>query len=186
MKKVILVFLMAFIVNVMSAQTYYVEADGIGPVKSGLNYKTLPKAVAGLYDKASVFVEYDEMEDETVHVVTYYLKGAENLYARAYESGEIFSVKSASKTLRTKSGAYEGMRARDFIKLPGVKVVFQPQADEMYQFLFEIDGVTVNIDTYSYTSVGSQKKRKALRTRVKPKFVAADFTPDAVIWLGAY
>ena len=78
------------------------------------------------------------------------------------------------------------MPAREFIAMPGVKTIFQPKADELYQVVFEIDGVPVNIERYHYTAAGERKIQKALRTKVAPKFTAADFTPEAWIFLGGY
>jgi hypothetical protein len=76
------------------------------------------------------------------------------------------------------------MSAREFIKLAGVKVVLRPEAD-YNPVLFEIDGVTVVIDEYSFAASGTQKVAKALRSKVAPTFVATDFTSEAVISLGA-
>ena len=42
MKKILLVMCMALLANILSAQEYIIEANGIGPVKVGLNYKELP------------------------------------------------------------------------------------------------------------------------------------------------
>lgn len=188
MKKLIQFFVLVamFIVSPMllSAQNFYVEADGIGPIRVGKDYRTLPKSVEGLYDKLTVVEEYNSMEDYNEIYCTFSLKGADRFYAFANEEGDIWSVSMATPDLRTKSGAYNGMPARDFIKLTGVKAVLRPEAD-YNPVLFEIDGVTVVIDEYSFSTAGNQKVQKAVRTKATPTFVATDFTPEAVISLGA-
>lgn len=186
MKKILFVLCMVLFANVMSAQEYVIEANAIGPVKVGLNYKELPKQVAGLYSEINVWENYDEMEDETSYTVLFMIGEDQILYANASVTGEIYGVRGKSKKLHTKSGAYPDMPAREFIAMPGAKTIFQPKADELYQVVFEIDGVPVNIERYHYTAAGERKIQKALRTKVAPKFTAADFTPDAWIFLGGY
>lgn len=175
----------AFVVGV-DAQSYYVEADGIGPVRTGVNVKTLSASVVGLYDKVDVISEYDEFEDMTVVTANFYLGGQQRFYARAEEDGTIFDIRLLTNDLKTKSGVYEQMPARKFILLPGVTTNFNPQADEYYQVSFEIDNVPVAVDLYSFSTAGMQKIKKAQKTGVAPKFVPADFNAEAVIVLGGF
>lgn len=189
MKKFIPNFLFFAIVMmssfVVSAQKYYVEADGIGPVRVGAIYSTLPKTVDGLYDKLTVVEEYNAMEDYNEIYCTFSLNGQDRFYASANQEGDIWSVTMATSELQTKSGAYNSMPAREFIKLAGVKVTLHPEAD-YNQVRFEIDGVSVGIDEYSYTNAGTQKIQKALRSNVAPKFAETDFTTEAQIVLGGF
>lgn len=185
MKKLFFVFLMMLVANIAIAQTFYVEAGGIGPVKNGQDYRKLPKAVPGLYDKVTIVEEYNAMEDYNEIICTFTLNGNDRFYAYANEEGDIWSVSMATKDLRTKSGAYDGMPAREFIKLQGVKVILNPEAD-YNQVSFEIDGVSIGIGEYSYSATGTQKIQKALRSKVAPSFVASDFTSAAVIVLGGF
>lgn len=189
MKKIfstILMLVVALVVSVSAvAQTFYVEADGVGPVKVGGDYRKLPKSVPGLYDKFTVVEEYNAMEDYNEIYCTFTLNGQDVLSAFANEEGDIWSVTAMTPKLRTKSGAYNGMPAREFIKLQGIKVILNPEAD-YNQVSFEIDGVSVGIDEYSYTDAGKQKYQKALRSKVAPTFVATDFTSDSAIVLGGF
>ncbi len=189
MKKLVqfFVFVVMFLVSPMllSAQNFYVEADGVGPIRVGMDYKTLPKSVEGLYDKLTVVEEYNSMEDYNEIYCTFSLNGQDIMYATANEEGDIWCVNAATPNLRTKSGAYNGMPAREFIKLQGVKVILNPEAD-YNQVSFEIDGVSVGIDEYSYTATGNQKIQKALRSKVAPSFVATDFTSESAIVLGGF
>lgn len=180
-----LVALVCAFVFKLSAQTYFVEAEGIGPVKIGQDYRNLPESVPGLYDKVAIVEEYNAMEDYNEIICTFTLNGNDRFYAYANEEGDIWSVMPATTDLRTKSGVYDGMPAREFIKLPGVKVVFNPEADYNH-VSFEIDGVAVGVDEYFYSSTGTQKIQKALRSKVAPTFVASDFASDAVIVLGGF
>ena len=188
MKKIfstVLMLVVSLVVSVSAlAQTFFIEADGVGPVRVGADYRKLPKAVPGLYDKYTIVEEYNAMEDYNEIYCTFSLNGQDKIYATANEEGDIWYVNAATPDLRTKSGAYNGMPAREFIKLAGVKAVVRPEAD-YNPVLFEIDGVTVVIDEYSFTAAGNQKVQKAVRTKVAPTFVATDFTSEAVISLGA-
>lgn len=186
MKKFLVVLIAALSAHIASAQTYTIEPTGIGPVKVGMNYKKLPKSVPGLYDRIEACEMYDEMEDETSYFIQFFQNDTQTMYAHGDESGNIYRVYGDVKSLRTQSGAYPKMLARDFIVLPGVVTLFKPKADELYQVTFEIDGVPVNIERYHYTPAGERKIKNALRTRVKPKFVPADFVPEAWIFLGGY
>ncbi len=189
MKKIISAILMLIVSLAagmpLMAQSFFVEADGVGPVKKGADYRKLPKAVPGLYDKYTVVEEYNSMEDYNEIQCTFSLNGKDRIYAAANEEGDIWMVTIATSDLRTKSGAYNSMPAREFIKLPGIKVVLRPEAD-YNQVSFEIDGVPVGIDEYSYTAAGKQKIKKSLRSKVAPKFVATDFTSNSTIALGGF
>lgn len=189
MKKIfstVLMLVVSLVVSVSAiAQTFYVEADGVGPVRVGADYRKLPKVVPGLYDKYTFVEEYNAMEDYNEIYCTFSLNGQDIMYATANEEGDIWYVNAATQDLRTKSGAYNGMPAREFIKLSGVKVNLNPEAD-YNQVSFEIDGVSVGIDEYSYTAAGNQKIQKALRSKVAPTFVATDFTSESAIVLGGF
>lgn len=189
MKKIfstVLMLVVSLMVSVSAiAQTFYVEADGVGPVRVGADYRKLPKAVPGLYDKYTIVEEYNAMEDYNEIYCTFSLNGKDIMYATANEEGDIWYVNAATPDLRTKSGAYNGMPVREFIKLSGVKVNLNPEAD-YNQVSFEIDGVSVGIDEYSYTAAGNQKIQKALRSKVAPTFVATDFTSESAIVLGGF
>ncbi len=169
----------------VTAQTYYVEFDGIGPVKSDVNLNSVPQIVVGLYDKAEVVKEYDDFEDMEFFKVTFYLNGSERFYARATEDGTIFDVKMLTNELRTKSGAYDQMLAREFIKLPGVSVNVYAEAD-FSVVEFTIDNIVFGIDYYSYSASGQKKVDAASHTGVAPKFVPTDFLPEAVVVLGGF
>lgn len=182
--KILTIFvLVCAFMTTMSAQNYRVEPNGIGPVKIEANYKTLPESVAGLYDSRTLLEEYDELEDMYVYTVYFKLNGEDMLYAKAYESGEIFEVRANSKSLCTKSGVYQNMPVSEFLKVPGVSVQVYP---EVFAIIFQIDGVDVGIDFNYYSDAGQKKFDKAMNTGVAPKFVASDFNSDAVIFLGGF
>lgn len=169
----------------VSAQEFYVEASGIGPVKVGANAKNLPKQVAGLYDFVDLLEEYDEFEDEYIYTYYYKLNGEDMLNASAGESGEIYRVSAVSKKLRTKSGAYHAMSAREFIQLSGVKVILKPEAD-YDQVSFEIDGIPVSLSMGGFSSSGQAKCDAALKSRRVPQFTPADFNANETIFLGGF
>ncbi len=171
-----------FAIN-LSAQTFYYEKEGIGPVKFNMNFKTLPESVASLYDSKTLLEEYDEMEDVYLYTIHFKLNGEDRFYARAYGYGdfEIYEIRTSTKELRTKSGAYNGMPAREFIQLPGVSCEVY---SDMYIIDFLIDGVSVGIDYTGFSPAGQKKFDKAMQTEVAPKFVASDFNTDTVILLG--
>ncbi len=169
----------------VSAQNYYVDYDGIGPVKIDASLNDVPQTLAGLYDKAEVVKEYDDFEDMEYFKVTFYLNGSERFYARATNEGTIFDVKMLTNELRTKSGAYDQMPAREFIKLPGVSVNVYAEAD-FSVVEFTIDNIVFGVDYYSYSASGQKKVDAASRTGVAPKFVPADFLPEATVVLGGF
>lgn len=189
MKKLLSTLLVAVVMLLqsatLSAQNYYIEADGIGPIKVGGHVSNIAGVVDGLYDDGTITTEYDEFEDENIYIFTFKLNGKERFQARVTESGEIFHVQSLTNELRTKSGAYDQMPAKQFIQLPGVKVVVNPYAD-YNQISFEIDGIPVSIDEYSYTSAGQAKYNAALKSGRAPQFVASDFNDNSTIVLGGF
>lgn len=185
MKKILL-FLAAILISSVSvsAQKYFIESDGVGPIKTGMTIKDLPKSVVGLYDNVNIFTEYDDFEGVTI-TTALFLTGSEELfYAKASEEGIIYDVRTISSKLTTKSGAYADMSAQKFITLPGVKVSVNPEADEYYQISFEIDGIQVGIDGFSAS--GEKKRKTAVRTGKTPQFTPTDFTPQAIIVLGGF
>ncbi|MBO5716768.1 MAG: hypothetical protein J6R50_01440 [Alistipes sp.] len=189
MKKLLSTLLVAVVMLLqsatLSAQNYYIEADGIGPIKVGGHVSNIAGVVDGLYDDGTITTEYDEFEDENIYIFTFKLNGKERFQARVTESGEIFHVQALTNELRTKSGAYDQMPAKQFIQLPGVKVVVNPYAD-YNQISFEIDGIPVSIDEYSYTSAGQAKYNAALKSGRAPQFVASDFNDNSTIVLGGF
>lgn len=189
MKKLLSILLVAVVMLLqsatLSAQTYYIEADGIGPIKVGGHVSKIAAVVEGLYDDGTITTEYDEFEDEDIYVFTFILNGEARFQARVTESGEIFHVQSLTNELRTKSGAYDQMFVRDFIQLPGIKVNVNPYAD-YNQISFEIDGIPVSVDEYAYTSAGKAKYNAALKSGRAPQFVASDFNENSIIVLGGF
>lgn len=166
-------------------QEFTVEAEGIGPVKIGANAKNLPKQVAGLYDEIALMQDYDEFEDEYIYSYTYKLNGEDMLGAMANEAGEIYLVSAYSEKLRTKSGAYHTMKARDFIQLQGVKVILKPEAD-YDRVSFEIDGIPVSLSQAGFTASGQAKCDAALKSGNAPQFTPNDFEADESIFLGGF
>lgn len=178
---------MAILFNPISvnAQAYYLEADGIGPIKTGMFVKSIAKSVNGLYDNVNVVTEYDDFEDMTYIIATFSMGGNDLFYARATEDGQVYDVKPISQSLKSKSGAYVDMPARKFIQLPGVVVSVNPNADYNH-VSFEIDGIQIGIDESFYTSTGKKKAATAVRTGKAPQFTPQDFTPEAAIMLGGF
>lgn len=168
-----------------TAKTYYLEYDGIGPVKIDASLNDVPQTLAELYDKTEVVKEYDDFEDMEYFKVIFYLNGSERFYVRATNEGTIFDVKMLTNELRTKSGAYDQMPVREFIKLPGVSVNVYAEAD-FSVVEFTIDNIVFGVDYYSYSPSGQKKVDAASRTGVAPKFVPTDFLPEATVVLGGF
>lgn len=169
----------------VSAQNYYVEHDGIGPVKIDAKLSEIPQTLEGLYDRVEIVKEFDDFEGVEFTKFTFFLNGSERFYAKSWERGVISDVKMLTNELRTKSGAYDQMPARDFIKLPGVSVDVYVDAD--YSVIeFSLDNIVFGIDNYGFSASGAKKLDSALRTGVAPKFVPADFLPEAVVVLGGF
>lgn len=178
----LVVLIGVFAVN-LSAQTFYYEREGIGPVKIDVNFKTLPESVDGLYDSKTFLQEYDEMEDAEFFTIYFKLNGEDRFYAKAYSDFGIYEIRTSTEELKTKSGAYNGMPAREFIQLPGVTCeVFS----DLWMINFVIDGVSVGIDYYGLSPDGQKKFDEAMQTEAAPKFVVSDFNADTVILLGGF
>ncbi len=165
-----------------SAQKFVLEPDGVGPVRVGVNANSLPEAVAGLYDSRQLLEEYDEMEDEYYYTCYFQLNGESQVIASVTEDGEILYVRTSGSAIRSKSGAYDPMPAREFILLPGITTTVHPERD-YFQIGFKIDGLDVLIDYYNFSAEGQKKYDAALRTGVAPKFVPADFAPESFIMI---
>lgn len=165
-----------------SAQKFVLEPDGVGPIRVGVNANTLPESVAGLYDSRQLLEEYDDMEDEYYYNCYFNLGGDVKVIANLSEDGEILYVRTSGSDIRSKSGAYDPMPAREFILLAGIKTSVFPERD-YFQIHFEIDGLDVLIDYYNFSAEGQKKYDAALNTGVAPKFVPSDFTSEAYIMI---
>ena len=168
--------------NGAQAQKFIIEPDGVGPVRHGVYVNTLPAVVEGLYDSRQMLEEYNEMDDEFNYLCYFMLNGDARIIANLNEDGMVCYVLTSGSDIRSKSGAYDPMPARDFIVLPGITTKVNPDMD-YFQIRFEIDGLDVLIDYYSFSAQGQKKYDAALRSGVAPKFVPEDFAPEAFIMI---
>ena len=165
-----------------SAQNFLIEPDGVGPIRHGVYVNTLPDKVEGLYDSREMLEEYDEMEDEYRYTCYFKLNGDVRVIADLNEDGMVCYVLTSGSEIRSKSGAYDPMPAREFILLPGIKTIVNPDMD-YFQIRFQIDGLDVLIDYYQFSAEGQKKYDAALRSGVAPKFVPSDFNAESYIMI---
>ena len=165
-----------------SAQNFLIEPDGVGPIRHGVYVNTLPDKVEGLYDSREMLEEYDEMEDEYRYTCYFKLNGDVRVIADLNEDSMVCYVLTSGSEIRSKSGAYDPMPAREFILLPGIKTIVNPDMD-YFQIRFQIDGLDVLIDYYQFSAEGQKKYDAALKSGVAPKFVPSDFNAESYIMI---
>jgi hypothetical protein len=125
--------------------------DGIAGVKTGINYKSLPKSVAGVYDKMTAVTEFNEMEEENYTSIEFTLKGVSMFSANAYEDGVIYHVSLESSKIKAKVGSYIvglGDSISRVKRIPGVTMDRDGYGYYIYQnmwFDVDINGNIVSI-----------------------------------------
>ncbi len=165
-----------------SAQEFVYEPDGIGPVRVGVKVNSLPESIEGLYNSKDLLEEYDEMEEEYIYSLFLKLDNELTVYALYDEAGEIFKVHAYGRNYRTKSGAYDAMPAREFIVLPGIKTVVNPERD-YFQVSFQLDGFDIYVDHYQFSAAGQKRYDAAVKSGTVPTFEPSDFEENAFIMI---
>lgn len=170
----------------MQAENYYVESNGIGPIKLGTNVKTLPIQVENLYDDLTIemyadgFVEHRIANCEPLDC-TFALNGETKIRAMAKPSGEIFWISIMTSDFKTKSGAYSGMPIQDFLKLQNTKILYNPDTYLYAKYEFKIDNIIVKFPFWYLTDSGYDKLNNATKNGATPILESSDMQEPLII-----
>lgn len=111
-----------------STPTFIMTEDGLDAIKLGMDFKTLPLSVAGLYDSYEVEkdgISLDNPEQFEFYSISFIFKGDSRFVALAHKNGEIFAIHNYGfKRLKAKIGDTligVGSKFSTLKNLPGAK-----------------------------------------------------------------
>lgn len=118
--------------SAQEAKKFVYTPQGVDAIKLGATFNQLPKAVAGLYDKAEVKKEYDEMEGMDLVEYVFTLKGEKVVVAQV-DNNKIYSINIYGSNIATPGGINPGMTIATLLAQKGVKQITDNYGNVYYQ-----------------------------------------------------